>query len=70
MILQITSINMRYDNKNEIETVQVSFNANDEGRTKNVNGYVSLTVAEYEGNEAIPDLTALVKSKVKNSLNA
>lgn len=63
MNIQITSVNMRYEGS-EIASVQVSFQSYVDERTLNLSGNVPLTVSEYEGNESIVKLSALVRQKV------
>ena len=63
MIIQITSVNMRYKD-GIIDNIQVHFTGRDEERTISVNGYIPLTAEEYEGNEAISALEGIVRQKV------
>jgi hypothetical protein len=67
MNIQITSINIRYEN-NKVAGVQVYFTGNNEDRSINLNGYIPLTAEEYAGNEAIPTLVELVREKVSEKL--
>jgi hypothetical protein len=67
MNIQITSINIRYEN-NEVAGVQVYFTGNNEDRSINLNGYIPFTAEEYAGNEAIPALTEMVRQRVVDKL--
>jgi len=67
MNIQITSINIRYEN-NELVGVQVYFTGNNEDRSINLNGYIPLTAEEYTGNEAISKVTAIVRQRVVDKL--
>ncbi|MGG3920344.1 hypothetical protein ABEV41_00090 [Geobacillus thermodenitrificans] len=67
MNIQITSINIRYEN-NELVGVQVYFTGNNEDRSINLNGYIPLTAEEYMGNEAISTVTEIVRQCVVDKL--
>ena len=67
MNIQITSINIRYEN-NEVAGVQVYFTGNNEDRSINPNGYIPFTAEEYAGNEAISTLTEMVRQRVVDNL--
>lgn len=68
MNLQITNINIRYQD-GEFAGAQVYFVGNDAERAINLNGYVPLTAEEYVGNEAITELSKIVKQKINEKLN-
>ncbi|WP_453992094.1 hypothetical protein [Bacillus nitroreducens] len=68
MQINITSVAMRYGAEEELDSVQVFFNGNDENHEININGYVPLTAEKYTGNESIPALTEIVKETVANRL--
>ena len=63
MQIQITSTNIRYKG-DEVEAVNVHFNSRDPQGTINLNGYVPLTAAEYQGNEAPSKLVQVVREKL------
>ena len=65
MKIQITNVNMRYTDG---ELVQVQFSGNDEEHTVNINGYIPLTAEEYDGNESIANLEAVVRQSVAERL--
>lgn len=65
--VQVTSVNMRYSG-GQVSSVQVHFTGHDEERTINLNGYIPLTSEEYQGNESISNLEALVRQKVSQRL--
>ena len=67
MKFQITNVNMRYAD-GVVELVQVQFTGNDEERTVNINGYITLTAEEYAGNESIENLEAVVRQSVADRL--
>jgi len=68
MNIQITNINIHYQDGN-VAGVQVYFTGNDEERAINLNGYVPLTAEEYVGNEAITELSKIVRQKINEKLN-
>ncbi|MUV39486.1 hypothetical protein JNUCC1_03364 [Lentibacillus sp. JNUCC-1] len=69
MTINITSVNVRYA-EGAADSVQVHFSAYDDQRTINVNGYIPLTAAEYEGNESLSALEGLVRQEVSSKIKA
>ncbi|PWU68323.1 hypothetical protein [Gracilibacillus dipsosauri] len=67
MVINITSVNMRYA-EGALESVQVHFNGHNEERTININGYIPLTAAQYSGNESVASLQGLVRQEVANKI--
>lgn len=67
MNLNISRVSMQYSD-GQLESVQVHFDGRNEPRTYSINGYVPLTAEEYEGNEAIPALEALVRSQIAEKI--
>jgi hypothetical protein len=67
MIVKITSVSMRYKD-GAVDTVQVHFSGQDEGRTINVNGYVPLTSEQYAGNESVEALDGIVRQQVSTKI--
>lgn len=51
-----------------LDSVQVFFTGRNEDGSINISGYIPLSAAEYAGNESVPTLTALVKTKVVEKL--
>lgn len=67
MNIQITSLNIAYQNE-EISNVKVYFSGYDEDRTVNVNGHVTLTAEEYEGNESLVALEGIIRQYVSGKI--
>lgn len=68
MKIQITSVNMRYDDEGLVDRVQVHFNGHDDERTININGYIPLTAEQYAGNEAVSALEGIVRQEVSTKI--
>lgn len=67
MIIQITSVTMRYA-EGIVESVQVHFTGRNEERSININGYIPLTSEEYEGNESVNALEGIVRQQVSEKI--
>jgi hypothetical protein len=61
--IQITATNIRYA-EGKVAAVHVQFQGRDPEQTINLNGYVPLTADEYQGNESLPVLTDVIRTKL------
>lgn len=61
--IQITGTNIRYSDGG-VQSVHVQFQGRDPEGTINLNGYIPLTSEEYQGNEALPALKEVVRTKL------
>jgi hypothetical protein len=66
--VQINNINIRYEG-GQVSGAQVYFNGSNEDHSISLSGYVPLTAEEYVGNEAITELSKIVKQKINEKLN-
>ncbi|WP_078597107.1 hypothetical protein [Evansella clarkii] len=69
MNFQIRSVNTRYDENNNVKSVQVAYAAKNEERTISVNGNLELSAEEYAGNESIEKLEEKAKNHLLNEIN-
>jgi hypothetical protein len=67
MNIQITNINIQYEN-GELSNVQIYFSGHDDERTVHLNGFIPLSSEEYVGNEAITELSKIVRQKINEKL--
>jgi len=67
--LQISNVNMFYDDSNKIESVQVHFTGRDSRRTYFLNGYIPLTREEYVGNESTGVLENILRGKISEDIH-
>lgn len=67
MDIQITAINIRYVD-GIASSVHVHFQGKESEQVISLNGYVPLTTEEYSGNESLPLLTELIKTKLVTRL--
>ncbi|UOQ85700.1 hypothetical protein [Gracilibacillus salinarum] len=67
MIVQILGIDSRYQ-EGSLESVRVRFKMTAEDGNININGYIPLTAAQYQGNEAFTQLEGIVKQEVANQI--
>ncbi|MEK4199109.1 MULTISPECIES: hypothetical protein [unclassified Cytobacillus] len=65
--IQITGTNIRYAD-GDISVVHVQFQGHDPERTVSLSGYVPLTSEEYQGNESIPVLKNIIRTKLTERL--
>lgn len=68
MIILIRATNVQWTEDGEVSSVQVSFSGHTLDRNININGNIPLTAEEYQGNEAIPALTGIVKQHLADRL--
>lgn len=68
MKVQITSVNMKYDDDGDIESVKIHFYSNSHNRSVSLNGHFSLSGEDYKGNESVKDLEKLAKDHVVSEL--
>lgn len=68
MNVNITNVNMRYDNEGNLQTVQVHFSSHNVDRSINANGYITLTAAQYAGNESVTALETIVRQEVSTKI--
>ncbi|MEA1855580.1 hypothetical protein U9M49_21185 [Cytobacillus sp. OWB-43] len=61
--IQITGTNIRYAD-GDISVVHVQFRANDPESTVTLNGYIPISAEDYQGNESIPALKNVVRTKL------
>jgi len=66
--IQITGTNIRYANEG-VSSVHVNFQGRDPEGTINLNGYIPLTGEEYQGNELLPALKEVVRTKLIDRLS-
>lgn len=69
MNIQITSVNISYNEEQKINTVQVYFVGNTDDKNIGINGYVPLTAERFIGNESIEKLTELVRQTIIDKLS-
>lgn len=69
MNIQITSVNISYNEEQKINTVLVYFVGNTDDKNIGINGYVPLTAEEYTGNESIEKLTDIVRQTIVDKLS-
>ncbi|MGY6209740.1 hypothetical protein ACXEO8_07160 [Cytobacillus firmus] len=65
--IQITGTNIRYA-EGGVSSVHVQFQARDPEGAINLNGYIPLSGAEYQGNESLPALKEVVRVKLIQKL--
>lgn len=69
MVIQVMSIDVKY-RADHPDGVIVSFTASNKSRTISVNGSLPLTDEEYETNQGVRSLEALIKQRVISELQA
>lgn len=68
MKLQITSVDIRYNDEEEVENVNVLFNAESE-KVELRSGVMELTGEEYKGKESVTSLAAMATERLKEALS-
>lgn len=69
MIIQITNVNMHYEEGN-LSNVRVYFDGYDQERTLNLNGCIELAPEEYSGNESVAALEGIARNHIVGKVNA